>query len=189
MSRAAPLAKLASLLLLTAIFPACERSATAPTLAPTLAPSLDVRGHKQEARLEAPAHDGGAVARTVGRSGGHVRFHDASARGIEYELDIPAGALKTETAISMTVLGDGHYDVELSAQVDGKEVGDKGFRQPLRLTFSYATAKHPAPPPHLAVACVLPDGSFQEVKTQANPGRKTLTGYLPHFSKWTIIAW
>ncbi len=181
------LAKLAGVLLLTATFAACERSATAPA-APTIAPRLDAGGRDKVQELEAPNHGGGKASGYIGRRGGRVHFDDRSARGVEYWLDVPPGAVDGATLFEMQVLPGETYRVSLKATDHDGDVGAKGFKQPVRLTISYSTAKHPAPPGRLLVAWFPDDGSAPvPVKTQVNPGQKTATGFLPHFSKWGLI--
>ncbi len=186
MSRVVGLAKLASVLFVTAVL-ACDRSATAP--APlAVAPRLDAGGRDKSQELEAPSHRGGNTSDYVGRRGGRLRFDDASARGIVFQLDIPSGAVDRSTLFEMQVLPGATYQVTLKATVDGADVGAKGFKQPLRLTISYSTAKHPAPPGQLLVVWLPDDGSAPvPVKTQFNAGQKTVTGFLPHFSRYSVI--
>ncbi len=187
MTRVVGLAKLASVVLLTAALAACERSATAP-IATEIVPRLDRGGSDQDKSLEAPAHTGGTARRTLGHRGGHVEFDDPSARGIDYELDVPAGAVDGSTTFELKVLPGRTYLVSLTATgADGTDVGKHGFKQPVRLTISYSTAKHPAPAGHLQIVWLPDDGSTPvPVKTQVNSGQKTITGFLPHFSRYTV---
>ncbi len=181
MSRVVGLAKLASVLLLTTAFAACERSTTTPT-APT--PRLGVADNGQE--LAAPSHLGGKVSGSIGARGGELHFDDYSARGIEYWLDVPAGAVSGSTAFSMKVNGGRNFRVDLSATADGVDVGARGFARPVRLTISYAAARVPSPS-RLRIVWLPDDGSAPvPVITHVDPNHRTVTGYLPHFSHWTV---
>lgn len=188
MSRRSPLAHVPAVVLSLALLVGCERSATDP--AQVTAPRFGAAHATDNARLQAPEHKGGKQSGVIGRHGGRLHFDDASAPGVDYWLDVPAGAVRSSTTFEMEVLPGAGYDVSLKATVAGRDVGKDGFGQPVRLTISYATARHPVAPLRLTVAW-LPDGGADAipVKTQINPGQKTLTGYLPHFSKYTVIYW
>ncbi len=188
MARRFTLVQVTAIIMAAAALVACEGSGTGP--AQSTAPRLSVGSNPDTPQLPAPAHKGGKQSGLIGKNGGHLHFDDSSAAGVEYWLDVPAGAVRSNTTFEMEVLPGESYVVSLKATADGGDVGKNGFGQPVRLTISYAAAKHPVTPTRISVAW-LPDdgGSPVPVKTQVNPGQKTLTGYLQHFSHYTTIYW
>ena len=188
MPRLSQLAQVPAVLLAVAMLLACERSSTGP--APATTPSFSVGSTADDGQLQAPGHAGGRQVGTMGSGGGHLHFVDSSTPGIEYWLDVPAGALSTSASVQLEVLPGDRYLVSLRAtSAAGEDVGRKGFGQPVRLTISYATTRTAAPPPRLFIACIPDDGGAPVVvKSQVNPGQLTVTGFLPHFSHWSIIA-
>jgi len=187
MTRVVGFAKVARALLLTTALAACERSATSPT-ALTMVPRFDAAG---AAQLEAPSHRGGTISNAFGRKGGHLEFRDSSAQGIAYQLDVPPDAVDDDATFELNVLPGQSYVVSLKATgAGGADVGRKGFRQAVRLTISYASARHPAAAARMVVLWLPDDGSAPvPMRTLVNPVQKTITAYLPHFCRYTIAIW
>ena len=114
-----------------------------------------------------------------------------------HHLYVPAGAVTGPTKFEMTLRKDYGIGVTLTAtSIDrwGREsrvkndVGSRGFRNHVQLTFSYAYAnKQPRNPRALKVVEVR-NGRYYVQPSQANPFFKMVTGRLQHFSDYAL-AW
>ena len=186
MLRSTAAARLTTLALFLALT-ACERSSTAPTNTPAPDPSMA----SAAVEVGAPRHAGGVVSATIDEHGGSLRFTDAAVHDLTFRLDVPAGAVRQATMFRMIVPAAATYAVNLSATRGNNDVGQNGFQLPVRLTISYRSANYfNRDPSHLGIAWLPGYGHAPEpVITVLDVSRKEATGYLPHFSKWSLVMW
>lgn len=132
----------------------------------------------------APGTPDGPVAQAViGPSGGEIRLEDQRVR-----LDIPAGALSTNTTISLlpiTSTAPGAIGQAVRINADPAVT----FSAPLTLSFSLGvTESAGVETASLGVATLNGQGYYEKQNATYDPNKRTLSTQLTHFSDWSALA-
>jgi hypothetical protein len=111
----------------------------------------------------------------------------------DHKLTVPSGAVLSPTLFTMLVPNTGNIEVHLSAlQINLLgiiDIGGKGFAKPVALSLSYKDAIGVTDPSHLHIAELKADGTLGTVlPVTIDTYHQTITGQLPHFSKWVIVC-
>lgn len=179
-------------LLLALVASGCDRNADLAAPA-----TLDVPGASEARGKPAPVSSGTllevapaevvTVAQIIDRHGGELK-----AGG--HMITVPRGAVLEPTLFTMTVEGDGHLSVDLTAtredaQGDVIDVGAAGFGKPVTLKMSYAAAETVSDPAKLKIFWLVDgtaSGSLVPQPTLIDQSSKWLIAHLRHFSKYAV---
>ncbi|HEY8521588.1 MAG TPA: hypothetical protein VIN61_16065 [Gammaproteobacteria bacterium] len=113
-----------------------------------------------------------------------------------HTLTVPAGAVTSPTLFTMLLGLNGYVEVHLEALSPSLlggllNIGGHGFRQPVRVTLSYANAADVVDPSRLVIVHLPGLWGYdraEPVPTTVDPVRKTVTAELDHFSRYAL-AW
>lgn len=126
-------------------------------------------------------------SRLIGPDGGSIHLAG-------HAIEVPAGAVDEPTLFTMTVLANGHVEVELTAVVtdvlgETVDVGEAGFgEKSVALTLSYASAEDVDSPDDLLILRVLDDGVVEPLDVVVDSERRTVTARLDHFSRYCLAS-
>jgi hypothetical protein len=133
--------------------------------------------------LKGPDANGDAKSVWIGTQGGTITT-------AAYTVTIPANAVTKSTRFDVAPMNDGTYTVQLHAYQQGLlgliDVGSKGFKKPVELTYSYKNAVGIENPSKLVILWVRPDGKIEVQNCDNDKDTKTITGSLSHFSKYAL---
>ncbi|HEX7089830.1 MAG TPA: hypothetical protein VF192_06820 [Longimicrobiales bacterium] len=112
-----------------------------------------------------------------------------------HTLVVPKGAVTSPTLFTMLVGLNGHVEVHLTALVPTLfrilNIGEQGFRKPVRLTLSYANARNVEDPNDLVIVYVPGWWGYDRVEplpSTVDTTRKTVTAELDHFSRYAMAT-
>ncbi|HEY8468704.1 MAG TPA: hypothetical protein VIL18_03630 [Longimicrobiales bacterium] len=112
-----------------------------------------------------------------------------------HTLVVPKGAVTSPTLFTMLVGLNGKVEVHLTALVPTLfnllNIGEQGFRKPVRLTLSYAHARNVQDPNDLVIVYVpglLGYNRVEPLPTTVDTVRKTVTAELDHFSRYALAT-
>jgi hypothetical protein len=112
-----------------------------------------------------------------------------------HTLVVPKGAVSGPTLFTMLVGLNGKVEVHLTALVPTLfsilNLGEQGFRKPVRLTLSYAHARNVQDPNDLVIVYVPGLFGYNRVEplpSTVDPVRKTVTAELDHFSRYAMAT-
>lgn len=129
------------------------------------------------------------LALLIGSDGGLLSL-------LGHAISVPQGAVLEPTIFSMTVIQQGHVEVELTATPKSllsklffwRSVEEVQFQVPVDLTLSYARATNVTDPSRLKILRINPDGRHEVMPSTVDPVTKTVTAELDHFSRYCMVA-
>ena len=165
--------------MLAVALPACENASPVEHVAgkPALS-NIPASGDLVE--NNSPA-DSNTVTTVIGPKGGSIRNGD-------HRLIVPPHAVTEDTEFTFALVGGDFVIVDLSAQhaSDGAPVST--FSRPLTLRLSYRDTN--VTDPHGLRIVHLVDGTVhgrrEPQPSSVNPGRKNVSGWIHHFSKYAM---
>lgn len=128
----------------------------------------------------------GESTAVIGRKGGVLTLGG-------HRLVVPEGAVDGPTRFRMSLVADGHVEVDLEASTPGaregaNDVGARGFARPVTLELSYREAAEGVDPSRLIVVWVRPDGSLEPQQSFHQPTRSSIGAPLKHFSPYALAS-
>jgi hypothetical protein len=124
--------------------------------------------------------DATVTASTVGSAGGIVTTPDGVV------LDIPAGALATDTTIRIVRVTD-NAPTDVVGPVFDLQPDGTQFAKPVRLTLRYDPLAPNATAPNLALATRVGSEWSGQGFALVDTGSHQVSGYITHFSLWAIV--
>lgn len=128
------------------------------------------------------------ITQLISLSGGQLTL-------LGHTLTVPRGAVTSPTLFTMLVGLNGYVEVHLEALVPSLfgllNIGGRGFREPVRLTLSYANATNVGDPNDLVIVH-LPGWwgyrTAEPLPSTVDTARKTVTAELDHFSRYAMAS-
>jgi hypothetical protein len=128
------------------------------------------------------------VTSLVGSEGGIVRFGG-------HTLELPPGALRQPTLVTLRMVPEGHVEIEATALASGMfgrivNVGERGLAEPARLHLSYARAVRPPDDPARFVIMrrLGRDGPYEPVPSDVDPIRRVVTAELHRLAGYVLAV-
>jgi hypothetical protein len=134
--------------------------------------------------LTGPDANGSAKSAWIGSNGGTIQT-------AAYTLTVPRGAVSKNTRFEVKPTNTGAYMLELNAYektlLGETNVGQRGFKKPVKLTISYKNAEGVTDPKKLAIVYIISPTKGEVQKTAVDSKDRDVTAELKHFSKYAMI--